>query len=128
MEKIQIEWPAKPITHAFLQFTDSERDKYIMSANMLKRESTGRKRRISPAKDAEERFIKQEWLHQVLHSYKTQCTAREDHDEPCDKARVSRGQTVIRTCANGSHQYQDVKTKVRKFTDKWLTKSSSQRL
>ena len=34
-ERIQIKCPAKPVTHAFLQFTDSEeRDKYIRSANM----------------------------------------------------------------------------------------------
>ena len=39
MHKITIKCPAKPITHAFLQFTDSdERDKYVRSANMLKKE------------------------------------------------------------------------------------------
>ena len=34
-DTIQIKCPAKPITHAFLQFTDSEeRDKFFRSANM----------------------------------------------------------------------------------------------
>ena len=34
-ERIQVKCPAKPITHAFLQFTGSEeREKYIRSANM----------------------------------------------------------------------------------------------
>ena len=55
-DQIQIKCPAKPITHAFLQFTDNdERDKFVRSANMLK-ELRGRKIRISPAMDAEERF------------------------------------------------------------------------
>ena len=43
-ERIQIKCPAKPITHAFLQITDSEeRDKNIRSANMQKRERTEKK-------------------------------------------------------------------------------------
>ena len=55
-EKVQNKCPAKPITHAFIQFVDSdERDKYIRSANMLKSELNGRKIRISPAMDAEDR-------------------------------------------------------------------------
>ena len=38
MEKIQVKYPAKPITHTFLQFTDSdERDKYVRSVNMFKK-------------------------------------------------------------------------------------------
>ena len=41
-ERIQIKCPAKPITHAFLQFTDSEeRDKYIRSASMQKKRTEG---------------------------------------------------------------------------------------
>ena len=38
-ERIQIKCHGTPITHAFLQMTESEeRDKYIRSANMQKRE------------------------------------------------------------------------------------------
>ena len=38
-EQIQIKCPAKPITHAFLQFTDNdERDKFVRSANIMKKE------------------------------------------------------------------------------------------
>ena len=56
-EQVQIKCPAKPITHAFLQFTDNEeRDKFVRSANILKKELRGSKIRISPAMDAEERF------------------------------------------------------------------------
>ena len=43
-ERIQIKCPAKPITHAFLQFTVSEGDKYIRSANMQTRELKRKKK------------------------------------------------------------------------------------
>ena len=49
--------PAKPITHAFIHFSDNdEMVKYVRSANMSKKEVRGRKTRILPAMDAEERF------------------------------------------------------------------------
>ena len=53
----------KLVTHAFFQFfvDCEERDKYIRSANMLKSELRGRKRRISPAMDVEERHY-QMWI------------------------------------------------------------------
>ena len=58
-DQIQIKCPAKPITHKFLQFTDNdERDKFVRSANILKKELRGRKIRVSPAMDAEERVHK----------------------------------------------------------------------
>ena len=57
IEKVQIKCPAKPITHAFLQFIDvDERDKYIRSANRQTCEARGRIIRITPAMDAEERY------------------------------------------------------------------------
>ena len=53
----RIECPAKPITHAFTHFAnDGERNKFIRSANMLKRELRGRKIRITRSMEAEERF------------------------------------------------------------------------
>ena len=40
----RIECTAKPITHAFIHFiNDGERNKFIRSANMLKKELRGRK-------------------------------------------------------------------------------------
>ena len=40
----RIECPAKPITHAFIHFmNDGDRNKFIRSANMLKKELRGRK-------------------------------------------------------------------------------------
>ena len=51
------ECPAKPITHAFIHFmNDGERNKFIRSANMLKKELRGRKIKITSSMDAEERF------------------------------------------------------------------------
>ena len=53
----RIECPAKPITHAFIHFkNDGERNKFIRSANMLKKELRGRKIKITKSMDAEERF------------------------------------------------------------------------
>ena len=53
----RIECPAKPITHAFIHFAnDGERNKFIRSANMLKRELRGRKIRITRSMEAEDRF------------------------------------------------------------------------
>ena len=133
MDKINIKCPAKPITHAFLQFTDSdERDKYVRSANMLKKELSGRKIRISSAMDAEERF------HQQSLGY-IQCCIYTRHTIPIVQITMNRmtrhvsadGPIAIRTCANGSlkyHKYQDIEAYVEEFTNKSLTKNSSQRL
>ena len=53
----RIECPAKPITHAFIHFqNDDERNKYVRSANMLRKELRGRKLMITRSMDAEERF------------------------------------------------------------------------
>ena len=53
----RIECSAKPITHAFIHFkNDGERNKFIRSANMLKKELRGRKIKMTRSMDAEERF------------------------------------------------------------------------
>ena len=57
MENARIECTAKPITHAFIHFkNDEERNKFVRSANMLKKELRGRKLKITRSMDAEERF------------------------------------------------------------------------
>ena len=54
---MKIKCPAKQITPAFLRFEDSEeRDKYIRSANVQKRELRDRKIRMSLAMDAGDRY------------------------------------------------------------------------
>ena len=53
----RIECTAKPITHAFIHFkNDGERNTFIRSANMLKKDLRGRKIKITRSMDAEERF------------------------------------------------------------------------
>ena len=123
-ERIQIKCPAKPITHAFLQCTDSEeRDKYIRSANMQKRELI---ESITCAMDADERF--QERLGYI------KCCLNKKHEIPLNRVKkhVSvRGQEVVRTCENGSpkyHQFQNVEKEVEAYTDYRLSKNSSRRL
>ena len=68
IESASTECLAKPITHAFLYFkNDDERNKYVRSANMLKKELRGRKIKISRSTDAEER------LHQKRMGYVKYC-------------------------------------------------------
>ena len=56
-ESVKLVCPAKPITHAVIYFeNDNERNKFIRSANMLKRELRGRKIRVTRSMEAEERF------------------------------------------------------------------------
>ena len=56
-EKVKLVCPAKPITHAFVYFeNDNERNKFIRSANMLKKKLRGRNIRITRSMEAEERF------------------------------------------------------------------------
>ena len=58
--RAKIERTAKPITHAFIHFMDNgDRNKFIRSANMLKKELRGRKVKITRSMDAEERFHNQ---------------------------------------------------------------------
>ena len=57
-----IKCPAKPITHVFVEFRDSdERNMYVTSANMQRAQLNGRMIKISPAMDANERFHQKEW-------------------------------------------------------------------
>ena len=52
-----IKCPPIPITHAFVEFRESdERDRYVRSANMLRAQLNGRMIKISPAMDVDERF------------------------------------------------------------------------
>ena len=73
IENMRIECLAKPITHAFIHFTsDDERNKYIRSANMLRKELrgmeikdnsiNGRRRKIPSEKNG---------VPQILHSRET---------------------------------------------------------
>ena len=57
IENARIECPAKPITHAFTYFKNGDgRNKYVRSANMLRKELRGREIKTSQSMDAEGRF------------------------------------------------------------------------
>ena len=74
MENLRIECPAKPITHAFIHFkNDEERNKFVRSANRLKKEFRGRKFKISRSMDADER------IHQKRVEYVKYCTHGKDN-------------------------------------------------
>ena len=78
MENVRIDCPAKPITHAFIHFkNDEERNKFVRSANMLKKELRGRKLKTSRSMDADERFHKKRVVH-------VKYCIHEKHNSPLD--------------------------------------------
>ena len=111
MENGRIECPAKPITHAFIHFkNDEERNKFVMSANMLKKEL--RRRKLN----ADERF------HQERMAYVKYCTHK-NITYPLDSITTNwtlkhisvKGQIVVKTCQSGNLAYiiyQDIETVV----------------
>ena len=98
MENVRIECFAKPITHAIIHFkNDEERNKFVRSANMLKKELQGRKLEISRSMDANERF------HRKRMVYVKYCI-HEKHNIPPDSITTNwtlkhisvKGQTVVK--------------------------------
>ena len=78
IEHARIECPAKPIAHAFIYFgNDEERNTYIRSTNMLRKELRGRKLKVTRSMDAEERF------HQKRMVY-VKCYTHVKHNIPLD--------------------------------------------
>ena len=109
IENARIECPAKPITHAFIYFrNDGERNKYIRSANMLKKELRGRKLKITRSMDAEERF------HQKRMGYVKYCI-HVKHNVPLDSITTNwtlkhvsvKGQIVVKICHSDCQQSRD---------------------
>ena len=125
--------PAKPITHAFIYFAnDDERNKFIRSANMLKKELRGRKIRIKRSMEAEERFDNKRMGY-------VKCCIHKRHDVHLylislnwiAKHVTVKGQIVVKTCQSGSlkfSKYQDVEDEVEELMQKWQTTNRSQRL
>ena len=108
-----------------------ERDKFIRSANMLKK-LRGRKEKITRSMDAEERF------HNKRMGYVKYCIHTR-HNIPLSLISLNwtskhvsvKGQIVVKTCQSGSlkfSKYQDVEDEVEEQMQKWQTKNSSQRL
>ena len=131
MEQIQIKCPTKPITHAFLQFKDNDgRNNFVRSVDILQSQLRGRKFKISPAVDTEERF------HQRRLGY-VKSNIHTKHDVPLVQIKVNRSarhmsvdaQTVFKPCTNGSlryHKYQDIEVQVDQTMEQWMTKNSLQ--
>ena len=127
IENARIECPAKPITHAFIHFkNDDERNKYIRSANMLRKEPRGRKLKVTRLMDAEERF------HQKRMGYVKYCI-HVKHNIPLDSITTNwtlehiavKGQIVVKTCQSGNLKYikyQDIETEVEGQMGKMATK------
>ena len=125
--------PARPITHAFIYFAnDDERNKFIRSANMLKREVRGRKIRITRSMEAEKRFYNKRMGY-------VKCCIHQRHGVPLYRISLNwvakhvtvKGQIVVKTCQDGSlkfSKYQDVEDEVEEQMQKWQTTNSSQRL
>ena len=93
---------AKPITHAFIYFAiDNERNKFIRSANMLKREFRGRKIRVTRSMEAEERFYNKRmgYVKSRIHK-KTRRPSRTDLPEldyqTCNCQRTDGGKNMSR--------------------------------
>ena len=56
-EEYTVDFPAIPITHAFVEFQDTRtRDRFVRSANMRKYELDGRRNKMSQALEPDERF------------------------------------------------------------------------
>ena len=116
-EKVKLVCPAKPITHAFVYFeNDNERNKFIRSANMLKKELRGRKIRITRSMEAEERFYNKRI------GYVKSCLNKK-YGVPLHSISLNwntkhvsiKGQIVAKTCQDGSlkfSKYQDVEDEV----------------
>ena len=116
IENERIECTAKPITYGFIHFmNDDGRNKYIRSANMLKKELRGRKLKITRSMDAEERF------HQNRMVYVKYCI-HVKHNIHIDLITTNwtlkhvslKGQIVVKTCQSGNlkNKYQDIETEV----------------
>ena len=128
MENARNECPAKPITHAFIHLkNDEERNKFVRSANMLKKELRGRKLKVSRSMDADERF------HHKTMVYVKNCI-HEKHNIPLDSITTNwtlkhtsvKGQIVVKTCQNGTLTY--IKHhEVEEQMETWQSKNSSQR-
>ena len=126
-ERIQIKCPAKPISHAFLQFTDSEeRDKYIRSANMQKKRIQRKQNKNITCWRCRGKISTKKL------GYIKFCLSKQ-HEIPLTKITLNRvkkhvsveGQIAIRTCENGHlkyHKFQNIEKEVEDYTDDWLSK------
>ena len=133
MENVKIECIAKPITHAFVHIkNDEERNKFVRSANMLKRSYEEGNLKYHDQWSQMKDFIKKGMV------YVKYCI-HEKHNILLDSITTNwtlkhisvKGQIVVKTCQNGTLayiKYHDIEAKVEEQMEKWQSKNSSQRL
>ena len=128
-EEHTLQYSAIQITHAFVEFQDMKtRDRFVRSANMRRYELDGRRIKISPALEADERFDRKRLgyikyainkkkgivLHWIQINYQ-------------NKSITIDGQMIAMIDASGLLRYnkfEDVEEEIQKYMEKWLTKNS----
>ena len=129
MENLRIECPAKPITHAFIHFKkDEERNKFVRSANMLKKRVTRKElKKYHDRWTQMKEFIK----NGVCQIY----CIHEKHNIPLDSISTNwtlkhisvKGQLVVKTCQNETLtyiKYHDIKAEVEEQKEKLQSKKN----
>ena len=125
----RIEYSAKTITHVFIHFVnDDERNKFIRSGNMMKKELRERKK-ITRSMDTEERFYNKRmgYIKYCIHTRHNFPISLISSNWTAKHVSV-KGQIVVKTCQNGSlkfRTFQDIEDEVEEQMQKWQTKNSS---
>ena len=128
-EEYTIDCPALPITHAFVEFQNMKiRDKYVRSANIRKKEMDGRKIKISPVLEAEERFDRKRlgFVKCTIHRVKGIALHYIQMNNVKQSITID-GQLIAKIEASGKlkyDKYEDVDVEVQTLMKKWLTKNS----
>ena len=128
-----IDYPANPITHAFIEFKERRtRDKFVRSANTRKYKLEGEEVRISQALTGAERFDKKRlgYVKFVINK-NTKTELHNIHMDLEKKCITVYGQLAVKIEQSGYLQYYthgEVEKEVTNLMDKWLTKNSFNRL
>ena len=123
-----IDFPAIPITHAFIEFKERRiRDRFVRSANMREYVLEGGVIRISQALTAEERFDKKRlgYVKFVINK-NTNTELHNIHMDLEKKSITIYGQLAVKIEKSGYLQYYthgEVEEEVTNLMDKWLTKN-----
>ena len=123
-----VDYPAIPITHAFVELNDTRiRDRFVRSASMRRYELDERTIRISQALEPEERFGKKRLGYIKFAINKSTGIKLHWIRLNLEKRSVSvYGQLAARVENNGFikyYKYENVEDEVRNLMDKWLTKN-----
>ena len=128
-EEYAIDFPAIPITHAFVEFQNMKiRDRYVRSANMRKIELDGRRINIYPVLEAEEIFDRKRLGFIKFAINKEKGIALHHIQMKYEKKSITiDGQLFVKMEASGNlryNKYEDVDEEVQTLMKKWLTTNS----